>query len=256
MNFSVSTCSFYKNKIKKLLELPENYGVEVFSDFGSNDYWSRFMEALRRSGNRGSFSMHAPFTFVDLANSEDIQRDYDTIKYYFDTYHKFSAEFYVLHAYGTTLSGNPNYMQEARKRSVNRIAELQEICRANDVNLLVENTCDGVVPLFNQEQFLDIFRQIPSLGCLIDVGHAQLSGIDVSAVQRELGARVKAYHLHSNNGSADQHLRIREGIFDWENFCRDARRYTPDATGVIEYMLTDDVSLIAEDIAYLQRLLA
>ena len=93
----------------------------------------------------------------------------------------------------------------------------------------------GRKTLCNQDDFLRLFQNNPSLNCIIDTGHAILGDIDVFTVQKELGSRLKAYHLHDNNGIEDLHQRVGTGVFHWERFYEGARLYTPDATFVMEY---------------------
>ena len=80
-----------------------------------------------------------------------------------------------------------------------------------------------------------MFRQIPDLKCLIDVGHAMLSDLSVWEMQKKLGKRITAYHIHDNDGSRDLHLPIGEGIFDWKAFVLGIQAFTPDAELVMEY---------------------
>lgn len=81
---------------------------------------------------------------------------------------------------------------------MDRITRVHNVCRENGVNVVLENICEGGTSLFDQEQFLRIFEDIPTLDCLIDVGHALVTGYDISEMQRKLGGRINAYHLHNN----------------------------------------------------------
>ena len=69
----------------------------------------------------------------------------------------------------------------------------------------------------------------------MDTGHAVLGGIDIFEVQRTLGSRLQAYHIHDNDGLEDCHQRIGTGVTDWARFGEGARKYTPDANFVMEY---------------------
>ena len=119
-----------------------------------------------------------------------------------------------------------------------------------------ENLCDGTPPLFTGEQFLRLFTDLPDLHCELDIGHALVAGMDIARLQRELGGRIRAYHLHNNNGRADTHDRLREGVMDWSAFAENCLRYTPDAVGVLEYLKYQDMSVYEEDRAYLSALLS
>lgn len=69
----------------------------------------------------------------------------------------------------------------------------------------------------------------PHIAACVDVGHAALVGDKPSALIRALGHdRLKALHIHDNNGVADAHtLPYLGGSVDWEDTCR--------ALGEIDY---------------------
>ena len=100
-----------------------------------------------------------------------------------------------------------------------------------------------------------LFRDIPGLHCVLDVGHAIVTGMDIGAVQRTLRERICAYHLHNNDGVHDLHNRLREGVFDWTDFAKNCAQYTPDAAGVLEYMNTVDLEAYTQDSMYLEKLI-
>ena len=62
-----------------------------------------------------------------------------------------------------------------------------------------------------------------------------LGGIDIYAVQKALGDRLKAYHLHDNDGLEDLHRRVGTGVIDWKRFSEGARLFTPNAQFIMEY---------------------
>lgn len=68
MKYSVSTCSFVKLKVKRLLALPENIGVEIFYEYGSEDYWEEFLSRFQQT-HSGGVSIHSPFAFYDFSES-------------------------------------------------------------------------------------------------------------------------------------------------------------------------------------------
>lgn len=255
MKYSISTCSFYKFMIRKLLRIPQEFGVEIFYEFGSEDQWDSFMAELSAHGYSG-FSIHAPFAFIDIASDCDESRLFDVLRRPFDLYHRYNGEFYVLHTYGDVAEpGSRQYMADCRARSLDRLRKFNEICKKEGVCLGAENLCSGKVPLFNEEQFLNLFEEIPDLSCVLDIGHALVTDMDIANVQRRLGDRICAYHLHNNNGLADSHDRLRDGIMDWRTFAENCVRYTPNAVGVLEYLKYQDLAVYAEDSGYLENLL-
>lgn len=55
-------------------------------------------------------------------------------------------------------------------------------------------------------------------GFCFDTGHALLCGLDMRDMLVKLGDRIRAFHVHDNNGIDDQHLAPYMGILDWNRF--------------------------------------
>lgn len=255
MKYSISTCSFYKYRIRRLLPLPKELGVEIFYEFGSSDMWVDFMNLLNTDGKH-AFSIHAPFAFVDIAAKCDEARLFDKLKKPFDLYHRFGGEFYVLHTYGDeALRGSEAERDYSRKLAAQRLFNFNELCRKEGVVLGAENLCSGAPPLFDQQQFLALFRDIPDIHCVLDVGHALIGGMDIELLQEKLGSRICAYHLHNNDGVHDLHARLGSGIYDWTQFAENCKKFTPEATGVLEYMDETNLGTFREDIDFLEALM-
>lgn len=255
MKYSISGCSFYKLMTRRLLNMPSDFGVEIFYEYGSADMWESFLAELSARGCNG-FSIHAPFAFTDLTAACDENRLFDTLRRPFDLYHRYNGEFYVLHTYGQAgCTENPCVRADCRARSLERLCRFNEICKAEGICLGAENLCDGKIPLYNEEQFLNLFREIPDIHCVLDIGHALVANMDIARIQRTLNSRICAYHLHNNNGQTDSHDRIRDGIMDWKNFAKNYLLYTPNAIGVLEYLKYQDFDIYQEDRTYLEELL-
>ena len=256
MRYSISACSFYKLMTRKLLNMPQDFGVEIFYEYGSQDMWNSFMAELSDHGFDG-FSIHAPFAFVDITAQCDETKLFDTLKRPFDLYHRYNGEFYVLHTYGAYgCSEEGNQRADCRARSLERLQKFNEICKAEGVRLGAENLCDGKIPLYNEEQFLNLFDQVPDMSCVLDVGHALVAKMNIANLQRCLGERICAYHLHNNDGISDQHERLQSGVMDWKAFAENCVLYTPEAVGVLEYLKCQDFAVYEEDRAYLDAFMS
>lgn len=258
MKYTISSLSFDWGKVKKLASMPADMGYEIFWECGSEDTWINTMNLINAE-QKHPFSIHSPYFFVDLSLPGDTDRMFEELKRPFDVYHRFGGEFYVVHTFDhMTYPQDDAFEADCRKRSIDRLGRFNEICKENGVQMVAENIAFGGDEryLFNQEQFLDIFRQLPELNCLIDVGHAALADMDVYEMQKELQGRIKAYHIHDNNGKGDQHQRILTGIRDWDLFAKGVAEYTPDAVGVMEYMNCPDLTTYLEDRAAMEVLIA
>ncbi len=237
MKYTISSLSFDWGRVKSLRDMPEDMGYEIFWECGSEDNWRHTMELLRETGNR-RLSIHSPYFFCDLSKPGDTGKMFEELRRPFDFYHRYGAGFYVVHTCDH-LDGEPNPAEEAARRelAIERLGAFDEICRAEGVLMVAENVASNRDErhLFSHEQYLDIFRQLPELHCLIDLGHAALMDYRVLELQEELKDRIVGYHLHDNDGMKDQHQRMWSGVRDWEEFARGVALYTPKATGVMEY---------------------
>lgn len=54
----------------------------------------------------------------------------------------------------------------------------------------------------------------------LDVGHANVLGVNLYDTVTMLGDRLIALHLHDNDGTGDQHRLPFSGTADWDGFCR------------------------------------
>ena len=68
---------------------------------------------------------------------------------------------------------------------------------------------------------IDALNRIAGAVCFafcLDTGHLLLGRQEIRRSMRALGHRIRAFHVHDNNGMADQHLAPYLGAFDWDGF--------------------------------------
>ena len=58
----------------------------------------------------------------------------------------------------------------------------------------------------------------PCFGFCLDTGHLILSGQEILRSMRRLGKRIRAFHVHDNDGVSDQHIAPYLGVMDWNRF--------------------------------------
>ena len=69
--------------------------------------------------------------------------------------------------------------------------------------------------------YIDELNDIAGEDCFgfcLDTGHALLLGHDIYTAIMQVGDRLKALHIHDNNGLSDQHLAPYMGVLDWDRF--------------------------------------
>lgn len=237
MKFSVSNSCFVADSFAAMADLPLDFGVEVQIEFGTDFYWKTNLARVMKD-RIGALSIHGQFVDIDLAAEElNEQEIFDYYQWGFDMYNKYHAEHFVIHPDGKLLApATAEEIVKMRERAICRMGKLSEMAKAQGVNLLVENIrSKGYGMIFDSEAFIDIFRQLPDVDCLIDTGHMNLSGWDFTHVISSLSDRIYAYHINDNDGIADAHQPVGKGNINWENFFAAYKKYTPNAEMVLEY---------------------
>jgi len=57
-------------------------------------------------------------------------------------------------------------------------------------------------------------------GLCLDTGHANLLHHDIRVFIKQYGSRIKALHIHDNDGSRDEHEAPMTGTINWNHFCQ------------------------------------
>ena len=238
INFEVSTLGFPLSRVRGMAGLPKDFGIEIFYEWGGTSFWIESLKNLMRD-RTGSFSIHAPFGYCDFAQTESEVELFRFMMEPFDMYHQFNGSHFVVHTNGhINVDTSEQTRAEMRKLVAERLAKFQTICDREGIEMVVENVPDSGRTLFNHEHFLSLFMENPKLNCIIDTGHAHMEHLDMFEIQKALGHRLKAYHVHDNAGTTDSHLRFMSGIsggIDWKRFAEGVARFTPHATITFEY---------------------
>jgi len=231
MRIAISDLAFSGFKGGSLAKLPKEYGVEIFYEFGTDDYWDTRIEGIF-SGRESGLSIHGPCVAVNLADP----KDFGYLEAYRRTFayaQKQNAAFVVLHT-NESWSGKRDAATTLVEK---RLKEILILAKMHHVKVLIENVglrTNGTL-LYDWEQYLELLAKFHQAGVLIDLGHAHVNNWDITNVLEVLQSQIKAVHLHDNNGMADQHLPIGEGSIDWEGYFCKAKEVIPEAVQILEY---------------------
>jgi len=237
MNIVVSTAAYLAFNIVDMAKLPRDLGVEALIENANDFVWRRAFEILLND-RPSQFTIHGPFLYMNLA-AKDCPFDevIENYKWTFEYYNKYGAKHVVLHPHGNFGSDYSEDDKSRQSRCLERVNTLAELAHQNHVNLLVENL-PYAHHLFDQEEYVDIFRQIPTVNSLIDVGHSLIKGWDVPKLLHDLGPRIDAFHIDDNNGpgTPDSHFKAGDGIWNYKEFFTAYNKYCPNARLVLEYL--------------------
>ena len=189
-------------------------------------------------------TFHGPHMGVELASPKGSavqKRGIAAWEEAFRMYLEFGAHGIVMHT--NQLSFRPEDKAHLQQQSIDTMNILLDSAQPLGIDVLVENVgwhnTDSM--LFDEDEFIALFDKLrPWAHCLLDTGHAFINRWDMEKVIKALAHRIKAYHLHNNDGEQDTH----HPLFEAGGFYSEADivallgmmdRHTPDADWILEY---------------------
>ena len=249
MNFAISDLLFPGFTKKALRELDSSYGIEFFYEFGKDYYWN---EEVAAWGER-NLSIHGPCVAVNFADAK--QKNYVKVLEKTCAYaKKVNADFVVVHT-NEELPASEE-LEAVQARVIRRLRKVVNLGKKYGVQVLIENV--GLRPkeslLFDLAEYIALFDIFPEAGALLDTGHANVNGWDIPAVVEALGDKLKACHIHDNDGLGDAHLPLGEGNIDWKAYFAAVKKFAPQSTQVLEYCCGfSDTQSLEEHLAGLKK---
>lgn len=240
----------YMKRIEDAKELLERWsgGLEIPMD-GPNweepANWNE--EFLRFKDYTGPISVHSPIWELNLASSrfEVIsQYSYEVYKGCLEWSARIGAEQMVLHPslYSTMIFNR----KQSQARSIDNLKRLGEVAGKLGIDLAVENVGFHEFALFDEEEFVRLFEDIPTISALVDVGHAHINGWDTPELIRRLGTRLSAVHLHDNDGIDDLHQPIGEGTIAWDPLFDALRSLSHPFRSILEYQFDTPLQILLD----------
>lgn len=215
-------------------------GVELIAFTHDEAYWERLEKTLQ--GLTCPRTFHGPYVGTEGACSPDSPEQAHLFASYRRTFYlaeRYRAAHVVYHFTQTTFAADtaaPVIDKRRHQAEANALA-IQALADEYGVTVLFENLpCPGTrLPLHTNAQYMAFLDANPATRTIIDIGHANMNGLDVASFIERYGPRVESYHFHNNDGERDQHKDIFEGTFDYDAFAPAFRRHTPHADIVLEY---------------------
>ena len=240
--------------IQKQSEYHKDLGVELIA-FTHDELYKKRLEQLLKSLTC-PISFHGPYIGVEATAKKETPENewlFESYDYVFNLAKQHHVKHVVFHY--TQKGFSKDTIADAKEQSLNNIAGLIKLAKKYNVNMLVENIAfiQNTIPLYNNEEYKQLFSSLPEAESIIDIGHANVNNTDLIDLLNHIGPRVKAYHLHNNDGIHDLHDRVRDGNFDMKKFADIYRKLTPGADLILEYephtkttseQLLDDIDYI------------
>lgn len=128
----------------------------------------------------------------------------------------------VLHPNCTTVTMRAFDRKEAYDVAMAHLSPFAEYAAKVGLNIVIENT--RLIPGIRQshrfcqgpEELCEVADAL-GFGVCWDFGHANLAGFKQSEALAYVGKRLKAIHVHDNNGTDDDHIAPFMGNVDWKD---------------------------------------
>jgi sugar phosphate isomerase/epimerase len=108
----------------------------------------------------------------------------------------------------------PEAAQNSRSAAARSLEELSQAARAAGVTMALELIPNALSLAPRLVQWLEDDLELPESGICLDVGHANMAGDVMDAIETCSG-HIVATHLHDNRGKRDDHLVPGQGGIDW-----------------------------------------
>lgn len=117
-----------------------------------------------------------------------------------------------------TISGAKNYIYEKEydvyiKRLINNFKRAEEICKRNDINMVIENTDN--IPSYMKRTYKDLYDN--GFRFCYDIGHDGLSYDIIYEINKELNLPFDEFHIHDGTRKKC-HLALGDGEIDIKKF--------------------------------------
>ena len=106
--------------------------------------------------------------------------------------------------------------EETHRRVVENLRWFGDRAAEKGIRLAVENIYGG--RFYSQiDELIQLVEEVSrdNVGFCLDVGHANIDGVDIPSAVQRMGRKLYEIHLHDNDGKKDQHLPIGFGIVNW-----------------------------------------
>ncbi len=211
-------------------------GIE-FSAFTHDDsFWNDLSQKV--PALTCPISFHGPYVKIE-ATSDLGSAEHKWLMQSYDKVLRLAAVNHVRHVvfHYSQLQFDPTEIPVKQKNAYQVMKDLTAIANHYGAPLVIENLCrqPNKTHLFTNEEYFQIFETIPEAYSLIDIGHANVNGLDVEKFLALYGSRVKGFHVHNNDGKLDQHLDYHNGTADIRQIMKWIGKYVQDADIVLEY---------------------
>ena len=127
------------------------------------------------------------------------------------------VEWMVVHPYSVSRHGGYDY-RRSYAYNVEYWKRWGDFYAQHHVGMAIENMNRATQYGSCAEELLELIDAVdnPAVQICIDTGHANMVGLDVPAMIRQVGTHLKATHINDNHGKTDEHFAPYNGTIPWK----------------------------------------
>lgn len=204
---------FTELSMKRRLELMKKAGFNTFMmslDRGHEKFTATLEEIVElcKKIDLEIETGHAPYKDPDVNTFWSEDKEGDIIEEMYMESLRFASKHNIKNVVFHMHFENDYELNEA---GIKRLKRMVKYAEENNVNVAVEN-------LYSYKELEYIFQAIksPNLGMCFDSGHENFLTKNADFLHK-FGNRLKAVHLHDNNGIKDEHKTPFTGTINWKN---------------------------------------
>lgn len=195
------------------------------------EFWSPFTDEIKRQGFE-IYQIHAPFPAYRPDFTELLDYSIEVYKKVILYCQQLGCKHLVIHGISHMRNDTLHSQEDIDLLNDKLYTSLIDTLLKTDVIVCLENLftsyssnilqgicSDAADAIQKIDKYNDLAGK-EAFGICVDTGHLNLLGIDQYSYITRLGSRVKAFHIHDNCGTSDQHLAPYTGNIDWDSFCR------------------------------------
>lgn len=216
----------------------DDFGAEFSAFTHSESYWRELADEVVPACT-APMTFHGPYVQIEATSPLD-SPEHAWLMESYERVFALAARYGVRHVvfHYSQLQFAPDALPAAQANARAVMRDLVALARRMGVHFVIENLCRHPKEgqhLFTNDEYFQLFEDMPQAESLIDIGHANVNGLDIERFLALYGPRVRGFHVHNNDGLEDQHRDYHDGTADIRAIMRWAGRYTHDADIVIEY---------------------
>lgn len=235
-NIGISTWVYFWRPLAEVLREIAKAGYSYIEIWGDKAHLDptifpnvSSLKRLLKELHLQSYSLHAPFSYVNIASLDDEYRKHSIriIKKSIELCSKVEGKIVIIHPHSTGMFPDLKDCPQMIHKIEESVRELTFFAKRFGIKIGVEN-----IPYLGGWDFgskisnlVKLIEKIDSdeLGLCLDTGHIFVGreNVDLSRNVLDCGKSLIALHIQDTDGEKDQHWLPGEGIIDWSKFSED-----------------------------------